>query len=182
MQLLTPAAGMSEQATMQPTTSSTTNWEARIGELLTKLSTVQGDLLALLGEKRDSLAAGQYEQLEAFTTREAELVARLEQCHAEREQLLSEARNEGLPAGSVSSLTQALPASERGALETSVEQARKQSRLLQHHSLTNWVVVQRTLIHLSQMIEIIATGGRMKPTYGSSAHANSSGALVDQEA
>lgn len=167
---------------MQPAASSSTDWEARIGDLLSKLSTVQGDLLALLGEKRDSLAAGQYDRLDSFTAREAELVARLEQCHADREQLLGEARREGLPAGSVRSLTQALPAGERGALETSVEQARKQSRLLQHHSLTNWVVVQRTLIHLSQMIEIIATGGRMKPTYGSSAHANSSGALLNQEA
>ncbi|MCO6043772.1 flagellar protein FlgN [Aeoliella sp. ICT_H6.2] len=173
---------MTDQATTQPAATPTTDWEARISQLLSNLSSVQGDLLALLGEKRESLAAGEYEKLDSFTNREAELVSRLEHCHTEREQLLGEARREGLPAGSVRSLAQALPATERSDLQTSVDQARKQSRLLQHHSLTNWVVVQRTLLHLSQMIEIIATGGRMKATYGTSAHANSSGALVDQEA
>ena len=48
-------------------------------------------------------------------------------------------------------------------------------RLLQHHSLTNWVLVQRTLIHLSQVLEIIATGGRLKPTYGKDDSADSGG-------
>jgi hypothetical protein len=55
-------------------------------------------------------------------------------------------------------------------------------RLLQHQSLTNWVVAQRTVLHLSQMIEIIATGGKLKPTYGKSDAALARGALVDREA
>jgi hypothetical protein len=53
---------------------------------------------------------------------------------------------------------------------------------VQHHSLTNWVLVQRTLIHLSQMLEIIATGGRMKPTYGEGGRTDAGGSLVDQAA
>lgn len=161
--------------------TTTVDWEPRISQLLSSLSSVQGDLLRLLDEKRSALAAGSYELLADFTQREAELVQRLEQCHGQRQTLLDEARQEGLPAASVRTLAQALPASDDSVLETSVEQARRQSRLLQHHSLTNWVVVQRTLLHLSQMIEIIATGGRMQPTYGTAPQANSSGALVDRE-
>ncbi len=163
-------------------TASTNDWEAQIGSLLSTLSTVQADLLALLGEKREALAAGNYEQLRRFTTREAELVGRLELCRRQRHELLEAAAREGLPADSVRTLAQALPADDRQTLDKSIEQSRRQSRLLQHHSLTNWVVVQRTLIHLSQMIEIVATGGRMQSTYGTSAHTNSSGALVDREA
>lgn len=174
---------MSVQTEVEPVAAiSPADWESRISALLTKLSAVQGDLLTLLGEKRAALAAGKYDQLSHFTQREGELVDRLEQCHRHRHELLEAAAREGLPAGSVRSLAAALPAAVRPSLEASVEQARKQSRLLQHHSLTNWVVVQRTLIHLSQMIEIIVTGGRMKTTYGTTAHANSSGALVDREA
>lgn len=157
-------------------------WEPRISGLLSTLSAVQGDLLALLGEKREALAAGEFQLMSSFTSREAELVARLEACHAQRQELLDAAAREGLPATSVASLAESLPSEERGSLSASVEQARRQSRLLQHHSLTNWVVVQRTLIHLSQMIEIIATGGRMKTTYGRGVQAASSGALVDQRA
>jgi hypothetical protein len=106
----------------------------------------------------------------------------LEECHRERAELLEAAAREGLPSDNVRTLAAALPVEHRDAVGSGIEKARQQSRLLQHHSLTNWVVVQRTLIHLSQMIEIIATGGRMKPTYGETAHANSSGALVDRAA
>lgn len=169
-------------ATELASDSTTATWESRIGELLDCLSTVQGDLLALLEEKRVALAEGNYEQLDRFTQRESELVSRLEQCQARRHELLAAASKEGLPASSVESLAQALPAAERAKLEQGVGEARLQSRLLQHHSLTNWVVVQRTLLHLSQMVEIIATGGRMRPTYGNEATTNESGALVDRSA
>jgi hypothetical protein len=63
-----------------------------------------------------------------------------------------------------------------------MREAADRSRLLQHQSLTNWVLVQRTLLHLSQMIEIIATGGRPKPTYEKGPGSNSGGALVDRAA
>jgi hypothetical protein len=41
------------------------------------------------------------------------------------------------------------------------------------------VIAQRTLIHLSQLLEIIATGGRLQPTYGR-AVAEPCGALLNQ--
>ncbi|MHC4407137.1 MAG: hypothetical protein ACYTG0_46590, partial [Planctomycetota bacterium] len=63
-----------------------------------------------------------------------------------------------------------------------VHEATGRARLLQHQSLTNWVVVQRTLIHLSQMLEIIATGGQKQPTYGKEELVEPHGALVDREA
>ncbi len=66
--------------------------------------------------------------------------------------------------------------------QVEIRDARARARLLQHQSLTNWVFVQRTLIHLSQMLEIIATGGRLHPTYGKGDTADTSGNLVDQEA
>jgi hypothetical protein len=55
-------------------------------------------------------------------------------------------------------------------------------RLLQHHSLANWVLAQRSLLHVAQMLEIIATGGRLQPTYGNGESSMSGGALVDHQA
>ncbi|QDU57442.1 flagellar export chaperone FlgN [Aeoliella mucimassa] len=172
---------MTTATTDNTNTKPAANWEARISNLLSTLSAVQGDLLALLTEKRKALAEGDLEQLQQINHREGELVTRLEVCHSQRQELLNAAAGQGLPAGSVRSLTASLPADQREVLEPTVEQASRQSRLLQHNSLTNWVLVQRTLIHLSQMIEIIATGGRMDATYGSRVPASRSGALVDQE-
>ena len=57
-------------------------------------------------------------------------------------------------------------------MQASIREAANRSQFLQHQSLTNWVVVQRSLLHLSQLIEIIATGGRPKPTYGKGSGSN----------
>jgi hypothetical protein len=44
------------------------------------------------------------------------------------------------------------------------------------------VLVQRSLLHLSQLIEIIATGGRPQPTYGNGPERQNCGSLVDRAA
>ena len=139
--------------------------EAGIAGLLSDLSQVQRDLLEVLTEKRRLLAAGDSEALPAISVREQDLVTRLQSCHQRRQQLLAQAAEEGLPSDSIRSLSKSLPTSSRNRLRGDLDQAQQRSRLLQHECLTNWVLVQRTLLHLSQLIEIIATGGRMQPTY-----------------
>jgi hypothetical protein len=122
------------------------------------------------------------EELARIGKREESLIHRLQECLQRREELLEKAGREGLPADSIRSLTAALPKDDRGQLADQLGQTNGQSRLLQHHSVVNWVVVQRTLIHLSQLLEILATGGQMNPTYSRGAAAAKSGALVDRVA
>jgi hypothetical protein len=93
---------------------------------------------------------------------------------------LARAGADGLPADSIRSLAGRLPGG--SGMQAAVREAAERSRLLQHQCLTNWVLVQRSLVHLSQMIEIIATGGRPKPTYGKGSERAPSGALVDRAA
>jgi len=158
------------------------NWENEIVALVSELADVQRELLGALGEKRQLLAAGKHEGLTAMAAREQQLVVRLQACHDRRQQLLAQAEAEGLPSDSIRALSSQLPESSRQLVQASIGEAASQSRLLQHQSLTNWVLVQRTLLHLSQLIEIIATGGRPKPTYGKGSDCHSSGALVDRAA
>jgi hypothetical protein len=164
-------------------------WESDIASLLTDLAEVQSALLALLAEKRHLLATSDHQALSVMSGREQQLVDRLQACHAQRQQLLARAQAEGLPADSISSLSAQLAPEGRKRTQASIRQAAERSRLLQHQCLTNWVLVQRTLLHLSQLIEIIATGGRLKPTYSNSADRHSpqggamvGGALVDRAA
>ena len=161
--------------------------EADIAGLLSELSAVQSDLLDVLRQKRNLLAEGNSEALPTIAIREQELVTRLEACHERRQQLLAQAAGEGLPCDSIRTLSKSLPAESRNRLRGDIHEAQQRARLLQHECLTNWVLVQRTLLHLSQLIEIIATGGRMKPTYGNGSDRHSqqgdalvSGALVDR--
>ncbi|MEM6331117.1 MAG: flagellar export chaperone FlgN, partial [Planctomycetota bacterium] len=131
-------------------------------------------------QKRDQIVARDSAALQALQPEEARLSERLMHCHQRRQQLLHAAGRHGLPSDSLQSLSASLPRAERSPLQPEITAARRRSRLLQHQSLTNWVLVQRTLLHLSQMIEIIATGGKKQPTYGGSADQQRGGVIVDQ--
>lgn len=158
------------------------SWESEIGGLLAELAEVQSALLGALDEKRRLLVAGDQAALVAMGTREQELASRLQGCHERRQQLLARAGGEGKPADSIRSLSDRLPAASRSRMQASMREAEARTRLLQHQCLANWVLVQRSLLHLSQLIEIIATGGRMQPTYGKGSDRVAGGALVDQAA
>ncbi len=158
------------------------NWETEIGDLLGELADVQRELLDSIAEKRRVLASNNHELLHAIAGREHELLARLQACHERRQQLLVRAGEEGLPSDSIRSLSKRLPEEGGSRLQAGIRDAAERSSILQHQSLTNWVLVQRTLLHLSQMVEIIATGGRPRPTYGKGSDRGHSGAFVDHAA
>ncbi|MBN2580180.1 MAG: flagellar export chaperone FlgN [Pirellulales bacterium] len=159
-----------------------TPWEAEIAQLLTDISTVQDEIFIVLNQKREMLLKTDLEGLSALAPRDEDLIARLQACLKRREELLTEAQQEGLPGDSIRSLTGALPPNRRGDLPQRLMQTGARARLLQHQSLTNWMVTQWALIHLSQLIEIIATGGHLQPTYGEREPVNASGGLVDRAA
>jgi hypothetical protein len=158
------------------------NLESEIVAFLTELSSAQTDMLELLVEKREFLVKYDGEGLASIVPREERLLARLQTCLDRRAELLALADRRGISHTSIRELADSLAGSKRSPLAKTVQQASSQARILQHNSVTNWVLVQRTLIHLSQMLEIIATGGRPQPTYGKGDAPSSSGALVDQAA
>jgi hypothetical protein len=159
-----------------------TAWESELAELLSDLLAAQDELIDVLTKKRRLLVKLDTQGLAAIGQQEQDLIERLEQCLRRREDLLGRAAAEGLPSNTIRSLTAALPRQQRGELGNQVKLANARSRLLQHHSLVNWVLVQRSLLHLAQMLEIIATGGRMQPTYDKGHSVPANGALVDREA
>ena len=159
-----------------------TAWESELAAFLTDLSAVQEESLEILTRKRQLLVEADMEGLAEIAGREQALIKRLQQSLKTREELLERAAAEGLPADSLRSLATALPDRQKGPLADQLDQATGRARLLKHHALTNWVVVQRTLIHLSQMLDIIATGGQMQPTYDRKDSVEASGALVDRAA
>ena len=154
--------------------------ETQLGELLERLAGTQQDLLALLSRKHDLLMSRDHEALSALAPEEQRLSAELQACHQQRQQLLDQAAAAGLPADSIQSLSNVLPAEAAKNVQRSVEESKQRSQLLRHQSISQWVVVQRTVLHISQMLEIIATGGQLQPTYGKGGPAENSGSLMDQ--
>jgi hypothetical protein len=156
------------------------NWESELAALLSRLSAAQRELLSLLSKKRELIVERDHQGLAMLAVREGELAAELQACQERRQQLLAEADRAGMPAGSLAELSGALPKTAGKALGGTVEEARNRARLIRHECLTQWVAVQRTVLHLSQILEIIATGGRSQPTYGKGRVLERSGALMDQ--
>jgi hypothetical protein len=155
--------------------------DTELATYLQNLSAVQDKTLDVLVRKRQMLIASDTAGLTALGEEEARLVESLQECLDRREELLDRGRQEGLPADSLRSLCAKLPGQTKSDLSYRFRLASHRARLLQHQSLTNWVLVQKTLIHLSQLLEIIATGGRLQPTYSRDEAVRATGALVDRE-
>jgi len=158
------------------------DFETEISALLDELSNVQSELLTALVEKRAALAAADLAKLAELQPRQEQLAERLAQCQEQRTRLLAAARAEGLPNENVAKLATKVSGGKSGGLGGRVKETAARMRLLQHQSLANWVLAQRSLLHVSQLLEIIATGGRLQPTYGDKESVHGRGSLVNQQA
>ncbi len=161
------------------------DWETELAELLTELTSVQDELLTLLQQKREQMLRPETAALAGTEEAEHRLCERLQACHGRRQRLLDEASSQGLRAASIGQLTGTLPNLEpeqRNCLDSQVRQASARTRLVQHQCLTNWVLAQQSLLHLTQILEIVASGGRLKSTYGDDASTHTAGSLVDKAA
>ena len=156
--------------------------EAEISALLDELSAAQGELLEVLAEKRSALSTADVVRLTELQPREEKLLVRLADCQERRSALLAEAKRQGQPCGNIAMLAVKANRGKPSKLAERVKETAGRTRLLQHQSLTNWVLAQRSLLHVSQLLEIIATGGRMQPTYGDTESVHARGSLVNHEA
>ena len=157
-------------------------FESEIATLLDDLTSVQDELFTVLREKRERMASRNPQAIMESLVREEMLCERLQSCHTRRAELLKLAGEAGVPASNLGDLAASVEPRSDGQLRKQVKETGARMRLLQNESLANWVLAQRALLHISQLLEIIATGGRLQPTYlkGESVHAR--GALVDREA
>ena len=155
--------------------------EVELRDLLVELADVQQGLLDLLSEKRTHAAAGRWEALTQTQTRHDELLGELERLHERRLGLLARAAEAGHPSDSLTTLADRIEL-EEPQVKSELRRVAARMRLLQHESLTAWVVTQRSLLHLTHLLEILATGGRLRPTYGRETLPVSQGTYVDHEA
>ena len=158
------------------------DFEAEISALLDELSSVQSELLEVLNQRRQALATANLIKLAELQPKEEQLAMRLAECQQRRAALLAAAKREGLPSDNVAKLATKAGGGKASKLGGRVKETAARMRILQHHSLANWVLAQRSLLHVSQLLEIIATGGRMQPTYGDSESVHARGSLVNHEA
>lgn len=157
------------------------DWEAALTGLLDDLLRTQQEMLEILDRKRAAMVRRDLDQLRELQPREEQLCQQLSACQERRNELLALARVAQLPDGNLDQLSQSLPLAADSGVREKLSNASHRARLLKHQSLTNWIIAQRNLLHISQLLENITTGGRIAPTYGKSARVTG-GFMLDQEA
>ena len=155
-------------------------WESELARLLSRLGVAQQQMLDLLNRKRELLIQRDHQALAQLAPEERRLSLELQACLVNRQELLAHATSAGQPGDSVRSLVDSLPPEQAQPLLQPIDEAQRRAHLLRHHCLAQWVAMQRTMLHLSHLIEILATGGQIKPTYGRGGTTAASGALMDQ--
>jgi hypothetical protein len=95
---------------------------------------------------------------------------------------LAQARTAHLPDSGLQALCQSLPLRDDKRVQEKLANASNRANLLKHQSLTNWIIAQRNLLHITQLLEIITSGGQSQPTYMSRGSQVAGGFMLDQDA
>ena len=159
------------------------NLAGEVVHLLNELTGIQDEILTVLVQKRKAMAGKSVTEIQSLQTKEEELFERLKGCHDRRGDILKKAEEEGVPAKSLRELVHDQSKSNGQGLtecQRKLQESAEKFQEIRLENLSNWVVAQRSLLHVSQMIDIIALGGKIRPTYGNSSY-GSSGGLLDQQ-
>lgn len=148
-----------------PSVNDSQSIESMIADLLEDISNAQQEMLDHLNQKFSALKQRDVKALEAIQTDEEQLLRRLENCQTRRDELIKFANQNELSGNDLTEIAQSLPAEQSSEIKQKIGETHRQTKLLKHQGLTNWILAQRSLVHVTQILEIIATGGRMRPTY-----------------
>jgi flagellar biosynthesis/type III secretory pathway chaperone len=168
--------------------NATADWEHDLTQLLDDLLQTQQAMLELLERKRSAMVRRDLSQIRELQPQEEQLCERLQACQDRRNELLAAARQAQLPDGNLEQLSRGVPLQQADEVQSKLSNASSRAMLLKHQSFTNWIIAQRNLLHISQLLENITTGGRPLPTYGiarvgtSSGRGSGGGFVLDQQA
>ncbi|MDR2114864.1 MAG: flagellar export chaperone FlgN [Planctomycetaceae bacterium] len=158
--------------------------EHEIITFLNQLAAVQEKILDVLKKKQLLLVKPDKESLASITAEEENTLISLQKSLDYREKILKSAEKQGYNVDSIQMLCEQIfpKPSEWRRLVNAAQNRNKQIRYL---ALANWTVSQKSLIHLTQILEIIETRGQGKTTYkpqkGKDSH-SSGGGFVDRVA
>jgi hypothetical protein len=157
-----------------------------IEALLDAIEVTQSALGVTYRDKRAAIRAAHAPEIERLTKIEERLVVDLQVHLRVREQILQYARQRGLPFDCLGSVVRTFDEPIQEQLLAQLERTREMADANRRESWILWIVCKQSLRLLSDMIELIATGGRRNPIYLASSNGgtelSTGGALLDAKA
>lgn len=154
-------------------------------QFLHELKAVQDQMAEVLLKKQAILVRPDKEQLDRISDEENEILEQLTRMQKKREEILDIANRRDGPFESIQEFCEAhFP--HHLEIKRLLDASQQQSRQIRYLALTNLTMTQRSIIHLSQVLEIIETRGQGKATYrisgGNEGNAAPGGGFVDRVA
>jgi flagellar biosynthesis/type III secretory pathway chaperone len=151
-------------------------------DFLKQLSTAQVKTLAVLQNKQRLLVKPEKEALDAILAEENAILGMMQQVIQRREEILTSARLDNMTDDSIETLCEhCFP--QNFEIRKLIEETKQRTLQIRYVAYTNWTLSRKSIVHLSQMLEILGTHGQGKTTYKLQNGAKISGsAFVDRVA
>ena len=151
-------------------------------DFLHLLIRVQGQMIAVLRKKQALLVKPEKEAMALISVEEEDSLEKMQHVFKRREELLTAARLQNISGDSIEQLCEHFfPRNiETQKMLNEIKHRTHQIRLLAY---TNWTMSRKSLIHVSQILELLETRGQGKTTYHPQPGAETSrGNVVDRVA
>jgi hypothetical protein len=158
------------------------NLLAELERFAATLIDAQEALLRILRRKRIALAAADLETISALQPQEAEAARQLQTLVSWRARILQSARDAGQSCETLTELAHALLGPSAGRLTDMLKSAQRLAADVRQESWVQWVITNRCCNFYSEVLELIAQGGKKPPTYYEQAWTHHGGAVLDANA
>ena len=153
-----------------------------IQPFLTQLIAAQNQMLAVLHKKQSLLVRPEKEALKAIEAEEEAIIENMQKMLNRREEILTAARMQNIECNSIDQLCEHFFPRNVEVQKLLIE-AKSRAQQIQLLAYTNWTMSRKSLIHVSQILELLETRGQGKTTYNQQSSTNISGGLqVDRVA
>jgi len=150
-----------------------------LGDYVTRVETVQAEMISVHRRKRAALAAADAAALREIEPLEREAAERLKGLVTERQQMLVRAGQFRSPCKTLTDLAASVGCDAQ--LVTRMGGCRRRAAVLRRESWVHWIVAKRSLAQTAALLDLIAHRGDAPATYDKPA-ATAGGALLDASA
>ena len=153
-----------------------------IPNFLNELIEAQNQYLAVLHKQQKVLIRPTREEIASISGEEEKAREQLQKMLARKEELLTAARLQNIQSDSIEQLCEHF-FPHNVSVQKLLNEVRSRSQQMQLLAYTNWTINRKSLIHVSQILELLETRGQGKTTYSQRSKTDTSGGLqVDRVA
>jgi len=150
-------------------------------DFLSQLIETQKQMLAVLHEQQRVLVRPEKEALAMVTAKEKGALDQMRQVLDRREELLTAARLQNICGDTIEQLCgQFFPRNLE--VHKMLDEAKHRTHQIRLLAYTNWTLSRKSMIHVSQILELLETQGQGKTTYHPRSNDASGGGFVDRVA